>query len=523
MPPESTLKASPSFGSHVLSFASGSLVSKVFGYARDAAMVAFFGAGWLSDAYYAAFRIVSLFRRTVGEGSVNAAFVPALASERNAGRGPEFFAAAWTLALGASALLCLAAFLFRRELVLLTARGFADDPALLGLTVLLTAVLLPHVVLVAASALLQGVLNAERRFFLPQAAAASFSAAVLAYLGLAASPLGADFTMEQKVIGLAAAASASGLLQCAILLPAAARAGYLPRLSNPLSNPAAIRLLAISLPALLAAAQDQLALLVNAFFASFMEPGSITAIYNAARLTQFPVSLFAAASAAVALPSLSGGLLQRDPDKFRSTLDSAFRLTAVISFPATAGLIALSLPVTRALFEHGRFTPEMSALTAAVLACLAAGLAGYAFNKLAASVFYALGDLVTPLWVVGLQVALNAALCFALAPSMGAPGLTLATSVSSLATGAGFALLLARRVPGAFSPGLGGFIARTLAAASVMGLACAGGARLMSGLHPLLNAALLVPAGVWLYFLMLRAMGEGGARELLGLSRGEKA
>lgn len=519
MPTESTLNPSPSFGSHVLRFASGSLVSKVFGYARDAAMVAFFGAGWLSDAYYAAFRVVSIFRRTVGEGSVNAAFVPALAAEKNAGRGREFFSAAWTLALGASSLLCLAAFLFRRELVLLTARGFADDPALLGLTVLLTAVLLPHVVLVSAAALLQGALNTEKRFFLPQAAAASFSAAVLAYLGLAASPLGAGFTMEQKIIGLAAAASASGILQCAILLPAASRAGYLPKFSNPLSNPAALRLLAMSLPALLAAAQDQLSLLVNAFFASFMEAGSITAIYNAARLAQFPVSLFAAASAAVTLPSLSGGLLHRDPDGFRDTLDSAFRLTAVIILPATAGLITLALPVTRALFEHGRFTPEMSGLTAAVLTCLSIGLAGYAFNKLAASVFYALGDLVTPLWVVGLQVALNAALCLLLSPSMGAAGLTLATSISSLAAGAGFALLLARRVPGAFRPGLGAFLARTMTAAAAMGLACAAGARLMADAHPLAAAALLVPGGVYIYFLILRAMGLGGARELLGLGR----
>ena len=508
---------SPSFGSHVLRFASGSLVSKVFGYARDAAMVAFFGAGWLSDAYYAAFRVVNIFRRTVGEGSVNAAFVPALAAERNADRGREFFAAAWTLALGASALLCAAAFIFRRQLVLLTARGFAADPELLGLTVLLTAVLLPHVVLVAASALLQGALNAEKKFFLPQAAAASFSAAVLAYLGLAASPLGAGFTPVEKIVGLAIAASASGLLQCGLLLPAAARAGYLPRLSNPFRNAAAVRMIAMSLPALLAAAQDQLALLVNAFFASFMEPGSITAIYNAARLTQFPVSLFAAASAAVALPSLSGGLLQRDPDKFRSTLDSAFRLTALIIFPATAGLIALSLPVTRALFEHGRFTPEMSALTAAVLACLSAGLAGYAFNKLAASVFYALGDLVTPLWVVGLQVALNAALCLALAPSMGAPGLTLATSASSLAAALLFAGLLARRVPGAFSPGLGSFLLRALGAAALMGAFCAGGARLLAGLGPELTMLLLVPLSAWVYFDLLRAMGAGGARELLGL------
>ncbi|MDT8287494.1 MAG: lipid II flippase MurJ, partial [Elusimicrobiales bacterium] len=411
----------------------------------------------------------------------------------------------------------LAAFLFRRELVLLTARGFAADPALLALTVLLTAVLLPHVVLVSASAMLQGALNTEKRFFLPQAAAASFSAAVLAYLGLAASPLGAGFTMEQKMIGLAAAASASGLLQCAILLPAAARAGYLPRLSNPLADPAALRLLAMALPALLAAAQDQLSLLVNAFFASFMEAGSITAIHNASRLAQFPVSLFASASAAVALPSLSGGLLQRDPEGFRTTLDSALRLTAVIILPATAGLITLALPVTRALFEHGRFTPEMSALTAAVLACLSAGLAGYAFNKLAASVFYALGDLVTPLWVVALQVALNAALCLVLAPSMGAPGLTLATAISSLAAGAGFALLLARRVPGAFRPGLGAFLARILTASAAMGLACAAGARLTADLPPLASVALLVPAGVWLYFLILRAMGAGGARELLGL------
>lgn len=516
MTAESTAGGPRSFGGQVLRFASGSLVSKVFGYLRDAAMVAFFGAGWLSDAYYAAFRVVNIFRRTVGEGSVNAAFVPALAAERGAGRGPAFFASAWTLTLAAASALALLAFFFRKELVLLTARGFASDPALLKTTVLLTAVLLPHVVLVAASALLQGALNTERRFFLPQAAAASFSIVSLLYLGLAASPLGNVFSMEEKMTGLAIAASASGLLQCALLLPAALRAGYRPRFSSPLGDPAALRLLILAVPALLAAAQDQLSLLVNAFFASFMEPGSITAIHNAARLTQFPVSLFAAASAAVTLPSLSGGLLRSDPARFRATLDSAFRLTALVIFPSTAGLIALALPVTRALFEHGRFTPEMSALTAAVLACLAAGLAGYALNKLASSVFYALGDLTTPLAVAGAQLVLNAGLCLLLAGPLGAPGLTLATSASSLAAGALFAVLLARRIPGAFSPGLGLFIARTLAAAAAMGAACSAGARFMSGLPPAATVLALVPAGAGLYFLLLRALGAGGPRELLG-------
>jgi putative peptidoglycan lipid II flippase len=260
----------------------------------------------------------------------------------------------------------------------------------------------------------------------------------------------------------------------------------------------------LAAPAAAAMAQDQLAFFVNTIYASFLESGSITAIYNAARIIQFPISLFASAAAAVTLPELARHTARNSSAEFDSVLDGAFKTTALIIIPAAVGLMALSLPICRTLFEHGRFTQEQSRLTADILFYLSLGLAGFGVNKLAASACYGAGDPKTPVKIVVIQTALNAALCFPLMRAMGAKGLALATAISSLAAAALFIRALGKRA--GFSPGSPGFYLKTLSAAAVMGAFCLGVERLMAAYHPALTVAAAVPGGILLYFGALRLL-----------------
>ncbi len=191
-------------------------------------------------------------------------------------------------------------------------------------------------------------------------------------------------------------------------------------------------------PAILSIAQDQIAIFINTIFASFMASGSITAIYNSARIIHFPIALFAVSAAQVALPDFSKNLLLQEKEEFKKTFNFSIKLTLLILTPATVGILVLALPIVRTLFEHGQFSYEQSLLTADVLFFLAIGLLGYGINKIVSAAYYAAGDMKFILKITTFQMILNTALCFLFAKSMGAGGLALATAITSLLAAAIF-------------------------------------------------------------------------------------
>jgi putative peptidoglycan lipid II flippase len=499
-----TERAHGAFRRGMAGMTAANLITKVLGYMRDAMLVAFFGGGALADAYYAAFRLVNIFRRTVGEGALNAVFIPLLEKEkaRDDASAAVFFSSAWTVILFLSGLLALAGLLFRRQLVAAAAWGFHGSPGQLELTALLTAVLMPHLLFVNVSALFTAALNSARRFFLPALAPAAFSLALIGLLLAFHRGLFPELDARGKIILVAAVASASGLLQALALLPQLKRAGYGLGFANPLKNMSAAPALLAAAPAAMTLAQDQVSMLINTAYASFLAAGSVTAIYNSARLVQFPVSLFAAAAAAVSLPELAGRSAAGDREGFRLHLRMALAASWLIMLPAALGIAVTALPVCRALFEHGKFLPEQSLLTSRTLFWLAVGLPAYGFNKVSASSLYALGRQGEPLAIISCQLALNAALGWPLARAMGAGGLMLATSLSSWA--AALAFLLALKKHSGFSPLSDLPLLRPAAAAALAALAAAGLKQALAAAGPLAVTAAAVPGAVAVYFAALR-------------------
>lgn len=482
------------------------LVTKALGFARDALFVAVFGGGALADVYYAAFRLVNVFRRTAGEGALNAVIIPRLEEEKGvvADAASGFFPSAWTVMLLLSSLLTVAGMLFRAQFTLLSAWGFRADPEKFALTALLTAVLMPHLLFVNLAALFTAALNSARRFFLPALAQAAFSVTVIVLLlafrhGFLAAQGG-----RGRILILAAAASASGLLQALLLLPQLLKAGFRLKLDNPFRRLSTARALLAAAPAAITLAQDQVSMLIDTLFASFLAAGSITAIYNSARLVQFPVSLFATAAATASLPELAGRKAAGDMHGYRSHLREAVSASWLIMLPAAAGLAVVAVPVCRALFEHGRFSLADSAMTANALFWLAPGLPAYGFNKVAASSLYAMGSHKAPLGIVAAQLGLNSILCLALTGPMGVGGLMLATTLSSWAAALVFLLELRRR--SGFSLFSGIPLLRPALAAAAATLAAVLLKEALTSSGPLAVTAAAVPAAAAVYFLGLRLL-----------------
>jgi putative peptidoglycan lipid II flippase len=247
-------------------------------------------------------------------------------------------------------------------------------------------------------------------------------------------------------MGLALGVLAGGVGQLLIQLPGLASRGMLviPRIAP--AHPAIRRILRLAAPLMLGQSATQLNILVDTVIASFLAGGSVSYLYYADRLMEFPLGVFGIAIATAVLPTLSAQAAHADRAALRATLAFSLRLGAFLTAPATVGLIILREPMVRVLYQRGEFGVAEAEGTATALACYAIGLVGFASVKIGAQAFYALGDTRTPVRVAVGAMALNSVLAVALAVPFQHAGLALATSLSGLANAGMVVWLLRRRL-----------------------------------------------------------------------------
>ncbi|MBP8004951.1 MAG: murein biosynthesis integral membrane protein MurJ [Elusimicrobia bacterium] len=491
------------------------LLSRVLGYVRDALVAAAFGGGGLTDAFYAAFRIPNLLRRLLGEGPLTAAFVPLFTHRLETGEGGEarrFFQTLFsTLGLLLTGLVILG-IVFAPQLVGVVAWGFRTDPEKFDLTVRLTRVMFPFVLFVCLAAVSSGALNALGHFFVPALAPAMLSVAEIAFIfflfKLWTNPLD----------GLAVSALVGGVLHFAVLLPLLHREKMPLRWHWEPRHPEVRRVGLALLPAVWGLSVDQISAFIDTLCASFLMEGSVTALYNSNRLMQLPLALFGIAMSTAALPSLSASLARGDARETKETLNLSLRLVFFTVVPAMVGLIALGTPIVQILFEHGRFTPRATALTASALAGYALGLPAYAAVKVLASAFYAMKDTRTPVRVANISMGVNIAGNLMLMGPWGVGGLAFATAIASVVNAALLFWLLRRRLGLLGGRRLALSLARAAAASLFMGLAAWAWTRWGFG-PPALRVTVAVAGGAALYFALARLLRSEESVHLTGLFR----
>jgi putative peptidoglycan lipid II flippase len=340
------------------------------------------------------------------------------------------------------------------------------------------------------------------------------------YLAHASAPV--------AVLGWTLAVLFGGLVQFGVQIPPLLRAGWRLRLRflPKFNDPGLRQILRLMLPAFVGLSATQLNILVNNILASQLEQGSPSWINYAFRLMQLPIGVFGVAVATVNLAAVSRSVAAGDMVDFRTTLASSLKLVAFLTLPATAGLVALREPIVALLYEHGRFTAHDTARTADVLAAYAVGLYAYASVKVLAPAYYALQAPRLPLYASLLAVGCNIVANLALYRTMAAPGLALGTSLGALANYGLLLVVFARRYGGLGGLGLGGQIARVLAASVVMGAVCRWvgqwlAARLghASWTHDLLVALPPVVLGVGLYFALAWILRIDETRQAARLAR----
>ncbi len=405
------------------------------GFVRDIFIAQIFGAGLVADAFFVAFAIPSMIRRLLTEGALTSAFIPVYSDEREQ-RGESaarrFSGAIGLVLAGSLVLICVLGVVFAGPLVTALAPGFTRAAEKLGLTTRLTQVMFPFLFFIGLSAIATGVLNATRRFFLPALAPVIQNLAMIAAL-LAA---GGRVDAETAVFWLAWSVVIGGALQLLVQIPLLVKLQIAPLLGNPWRVPGVGRCLTLMGPAAFGAAILQINVLVDRWLASFLAEGSISYLYYANRLVQFPHGILSLAVTAAAFPVLSDRAAQRrhggaEGSSGRDTLIQAGRLTLFITLPATMGLMALARPIMEVLFERGAFGPEASAASAAALRAYAVGLVFFGIVRLMAAAFHARLDTRYPVRCANWSVLAHIVLSVILMVPLGYIGLALSTSLAS--------------------------------------------------------------------------------------------
>ncbi len=422
------------------------LVSRFLGLAREQVFAALLGAGAQADAFQIAFRIPNLLRDLFAEGALSAAFVPTYAAALQRGREDAHRLASRVFSVLAVivASMVLLGLMGAGEIVAVLAPGYAQVPGKTELTVLLTRIMSPFLLLVALAAVAMGMLNAAERFAAPAFAPAMFNVlAVLVGITLAV----AGFPPEKAVLGWAVGTLLGGLAQFLIQTPALRAEGYRFRWDWAPKDPGIARIAALMAPATIGLAAVQLNIFISSRFASD-EPGAVSWLTYAFRILYLPIGIFGVALGTLATVGLAKSAASGDMTGLRATLLRSIRLLLFLAIPSTAGLLALSVPIVRLLYERGRFGAADTASTATAVSFYAVGLVAYTGVKILAPAFYALGTPRIPLLGSVLAIVTNLAVIACLNPTLGFRAVALGTSLGSLVNALCLGVALQKRLGG---------------------------------------------------------------------------
>ena len=486
----------------VLGFAT--VLSRIMGMVRDMVVSRLFGAGLATDAFFAAFQIPNMLRRFFAEGALTSAFVPTFAeyyTQQDEQETRDLANTCFTLLTVIMAVLTILGIIFSPAIVGLMFPGFRELSGKFDLTVLLNRMMFPYIFFISLVALCMGILNTVRHFFTPAISTVFLNIAMI----LCAVFLHDRF--QVPILSLAVGVLVGGLLQLLLQLPTLYRKGFGIRPRFDFRHPAVRRIALLMGPSVFGVGVYYINLTVSNILASLLPQGSVSYLYYAQRLFEFPQGIITVSVAQAVLPSMSRQAAAGELEQLKESLRFGLKITLFITIPAMVGLMVCATPIFSLLFMGGEFDYAKAVKSAEALRYYSLGLAVVALVRVLIPAFYALKDTRTPVVTAFIAFLLNAAFSLMLMGQLLHGGLALATTLSAGGNMALLLLLLRRKI-GPFGCGrilVSGL--RTLIAAVPMGFLVQYGIRLtdwsMSG-QKAVKAGVLggsIGAGVLLFIL----------------------
>jgi putative peptidoglycan lipid II flippase len=382
------------------------LLSRVTGVIRDMVYLISFGAGPLMDAFLVAFKIPNFMRRLTAEGAFSQAFVPVISEYKV----QKSHAEVRELVAGVSGVFGLVLFavtvvgvVAAPVLTFLFAPGWHDGDGRFELTVAMLRFTFPYMFFISLVALGSGILNSYGRFAVP-----ALNQTLLNVVMIVAAGVVAPYFPSPGLV-IAIGVFVAGVVQLVAQFPALHAIGLLPRPRFDRAREGVRRIGRLMLPGIFGSSVAQVSLLLDTVIASFLVVGSVTWLYSADRLVEFPMGVFSIALATVILPGLSSHHSEKSPEKFNATLDWALRLTMTVVAPAAVGLLMLSGPLMATFFGYGAFTDHHVLMSSYALMAYSMGLIGFSLVKVLAPGYFARQDTRTPVKIGLISLSFNMA------------------------------------------------------------------------------------------------------------------
>ena len=421
-------------------------ISRILGLLREIFMADLFGTSLAKSAFDVAFRIPNLFRRLFGEGALSAAFVPVFSETlKNEGNHAARKLAGKVLTMLTTLLLLITFAVIIITTITINQAQLGEKAAQV---LPLLRIMFPYMFFICIIALCMGILNANLKFALPAATPIILNLTWIAALFVLCPRFGK--TPEQQIYGVAWGVLIAGIIQLAIQIPALKQHNMLPIISFNWNDKNVRKILMLMGPAALGMGIHQINVGIDGLLALWVSKWAAAALTYAERLVYLPLGIFATALSTVLLPSFSKHAEKDDTAEICNTISDSIRGLMLIMVPATLGLIILATPITRLIFQRGKFDAQSTLQTAHALWFYAPGLIVFSLYKILTPAFYAMKDTRTPVKVgiiaVVINLTLNITFIMTWPPAYKHAGLACATVIASAVNCLILASILTKRV-----------------------------------------------------------------------------
>lgn len=430
-------------------------ISRLLGFVRDISVSSTFGISWQADAYAAAFTIPDLIYFALVGGGLSSAFIPVfssyLATERE--KDSSIMASTILNLVGIAALVLVAlGLLFTPQLVGLLL-DFQEEKTI-ALTVLLTRIMFAQCFFMCLAGISQGILQCYKEFTVPALGAVVYNITIILVGLLLHKQLGImGFT-----IGVVIGAALNLLMQ----IRAMRQYGFTYRLTLQLNHPGVKKFFLLLLPVVLGLSMNEINLVVIQNLASGLGDGVVYALKQAQRIMMLPVGIFASAIGLSFFPTMTSHVARGEMEAYKQNLTMGLRTIVFVTLPATAGLIALSHPMVRAMYQQFETTSQQVEMVSVILVFYCIGIVGYSAQQILNRGFYAVQDTKSPVKINVFVLLFNIVLSLVLVRVLQYRGLALAYSLSGLLSMVVLGLALRRRI--------GAYGGRTLLRSAVQSL-----------------------------------------------------
>ncbi len=495
------------------------VASRILGMVRDMVFAFFLGASGVMDGWVIAFMIPNLSRRLFGEGAASSSLIPVYSQEleKDRCRADRLARTVATVVF-----VVLSAVVIAGEILIWILYAISDYEAT-RLKLALCGVMLPYMVMVCTVAILAGILNTHRHFAAPAAAPLVLNVLLIAALCFGGWVL--KVPAQVHVFIAAGAVLLAGIVQWAIQVPPLRASGVSLRPAWDIRSPAFRRVLALMGPMVLGLTATQINTLADNLVALWLSgsvekgpffellgrrieypmwEGSVSQLFYAQRLYQFPLGVFGISLATAIFPLMSADAARNDLVALRRTVSRGLRCSAFISIPATIGLLLVSEPLVSAIFERGEFSSADTIGTTFTLTFYVLGLSGYFAQQVLTRAFYSLQESEIPAKSATVAVIVNVFLNLMLVWFLGAGGLAAATAICSYIQVAILTVALKRRLGRDILEGLRRAVLQTVGMTIGMEAVLLGVMYLMRHQGDILQLSVAVPMAAGAYLLISR-------------------